>query len=96
MLRDIISRELSLEDPCMDDQTAISRLKQGDMSALETLVKRYQVQAVHAAYAIVYDRALAEDVAQAALVKAVEKIHLFDEQYPFAPWFFPNRHERRH
>ena len=72
----------------MDDQTAISRLKQGDMSALETLVKRYQVQAMHAAYAIVYDRALAEDVAQAALVKAVEKIHLFDEQHPFAPWFF--------
>lgn len=72
----------------MEDQTAISRLKQGDLSALETLIKRYQVQAVHAAYAIVYDRALAEDIAQTAFLKVVEKVHQFDEERPFAPWFF--------
>jgi RNA polymerase sigma-70 factor (ECF subfamily) len=75
-------------NPCTEDRIAISRLKQGDLSALETLVKRYQVQAVHAAYAIVYDRALAEDIAQAAFIKALEKIHQFDEERPFAPWFF--------
>jgi RNA polymerase sigma-70 factor (ECF subfamily) len=72
----------------MEDRITISRLKQGDLSALETLVKRYQVQAVQAAYAIVYDRALAEDVAQTAFVKAVERIHQFDDRQPFAPWFF--------
>lgn len=77
-----------MEHPCLDDQIAISRIKQGDLSALETLVKRYQVQAVHAAYAIVYDRALAEDIAQTAFVKAVERIHQFDDRQPFAPWFF--------
>jgi len=37
---------------------------------------------------IVYDRALAEDIAQTAFVKATERIHQFDEQRPFAPWFF--------
>ena len=73
---------------CREDRNAISRIKQGDLSALETLVKRYQVQAVHAAYIIVYDRTLAEDIAQTAFVKAVEKIHQFDEERPFAPWFF--------
>ena len=72
----------------MDDQIAISRIKQGDLNGLETLVNRYQVQAVHAAYMIVYDRALAEDVAQAAFVKVVGRIHQFDEERPFAPWFF--------
>jgi len=72
----------------MEDQIAISRIKQGDLNGLETLVNRYQVQAVHAAYMIVYDRALAEDVAQAAFVKVVERIHQFDEERPFAPWFF--------
>jgi RNA polymerase sigma-70 factor (ECF subfamily) len=72
----------------MDDQFAISRLKQGDIEALETLVLRYQVQAVHAAYLIVRDRALAEDVAQHAFLKAVERIHQFDEARPFGPWFF--------
>lgn len=72
----------------MEDQIAISRIKQGDLNGLETLVNRYQVQAVHAAYMIVYDRALAEDVAQAAFVKVAERIHQFDEERPFAPWFF--------
>jgi RNA polymerase sigma-70 factor (ECF subfamily) len=73
---------------CTEDRIAISRLKQGDLSALEELVKGYQVQAVHAAYAIVYDRALAEDIAQTAFVKVAERIHQFDEERPFAPWFF--------
>jgi RNA polymerase sigma-70 factor, ECF subfamily len=72
----------------MEDRTAISRLKQGDLSVLEELVNRYQVKAVQAAYAIVYDRDLAEDIAQNAFVKIVEKIHQFDEKQPFAPWFF--------
>ena len=72
----------------MEDQIAISRLKQGDLSAVEPLVKRYQVQAVHAAHAILHDQAMAEDVAQAAFIKVVERIHQFDEDRPFAPWFF--------
>lgn len=72
----------------MDDRIAISRIKQGDLNGLEALVQRYQVQAVHAAYLIVYDRALAEDVAQGAFVKVVERIRQFDEERPFAPWFF--------
>ena len=72
----------------MDDQTAISRLKQGDLNGLETLVHRYQAQAVRAAYLVLYDRTSAEDVAQTAFVKAAERIHQFDEGLPFAPWFF--------
>ena len=72
----------------MKDRIAISRLKQGDLNGLETLVSRYQAQAVHAAYLIVYDRSLAEDVAQMAFVKVAERIHQFDDGRPFAPWFF--------
>lgn len=77
-----------MENPRIEDQIAISRLKQGDLPALEELVNRYQVQAVHAAYAIVYDRALAEDIAQSAFVKVAGRAHQFDEERPFAPWFF--------
>lgn len=72
----------------MDESSAISRLKQGDLIGLERLVDQYQVRAVHAAYLILFDRALAEDVAQAAFVKVVERIDQFDEARPFAPWFF--------
>jgi RNA polymerase sigma-70 factor (ECF subfamily) len=72
----------------MEDQIAISRLKQGDLNSLEILVDRYQAPAVHAAYLILYDRALAEDVAQTAFVKVAERIQQYDEGRPFAPWFF--------
>lgn len=72
----------------MEEQNIISRIKRGDLIGLEKLIDLYQVQAVHAAYMIVYDRALAEDIAQTAFVKAAERIHQFDEQRPFAPWFF--------
>lgn len=72
----------------MEDRIAISRIKQGDLNGLEFLVNRYQVRAVHAAYLILYDRALAEDIAQTAFVKVAESVHQFDEARPFAPWFF--------
>lgn len=72
----------------MDDRIAISRIKQGDLNGLEFLVNRYQVRAVHAAYLILYDRALAEDIAQTAFVKVAERVQQFDEIRPFAPWFF--------
>jgi RNA polymerase sigma-70 factor (ECF subfamily) len=71
----------------MEDQIAISRIKQGDLDDLKTLVIRYQVQAVHAAYLILYDRSLAEDVVQTAFVKAAQRIHQFDDRRPFGPWF---------
>ena len=72
----------------MEDRIAVSRLKQGDLTGLESLVNRYQVQAVYAAYLIVYDRLLAEDVVYTAFVKVAERIHQFDEERQFAPWFF--------
>jgi RNA polymerase sigma-70 factor (ECF subfamily) len=71
----------------MEDQNAISRLKKGDLNGLEILVNRYQVQAVQAAYLILFDRCLAEEIAQSAFIKAAERIHQFDDQRSFAPWF---------
>lgn len=72
----------------MDDLTAITRIKQGDLNGLASLVDRYQARAVQAAYLVVDDRPLAEDIAQAAFIKAAERIHQFDESRPFEPWFF--------
>jgi RNA polymerase sigma-70 factor (ECF subfamily) len=71
----------------MEERQAIARLQRGDISGLELLVRRYQVQAVRAAYLIVRDRHLAEDTVQAAFVRAYERIHQFDPTWPFGPWF---------
>lgn len=71
----------------MDDTQAIDQLKRGDLRGLETLVSHYQVKAVQSAILIVRDRVAAEDVVQAAFLKAVERIDQFDSSRPFGPWF---------
>lgn len=71
----------------MEEHQAIARLKQGDLAGLEALVREYQALAVHTAYLIVADRSLAEDIAQAAFLKAAGKIEHFDSNRPFRPWF---------
>jgi RNA polymerase sigma-70 factor (ECF subfamily) len=72
----------------MEEGQAITLLKEGDLTGLEELVRRHQVEAVHAAYLIVGDRHMAEDIAQAAFLKAAERIHQFRDGRPFRPWFF--------
>ena len=72
----------------MEERQAIARLQQGDLIGLEVLVKSYQVQAVHAACLIVQDKTVAEDIVQDAFITAAEKIHQFDPERPFGPWFF--------
>jgi RNA polymerase sigma-70 factor (ECF subfamily) len=71
----------------MDEQQAVRRLKQGDIGGLEALVHLHQVRAMRAAYLVTHDRAQAEDVVQTAFIRAYERIHQFDSQRPFAPWF---------
>jgi RNA polymerase sigma-70 factor, ECF subfamily len=71
----------------MDEWRAIARLKEGDIAGLEALVRSHQTRAVRAAYLIVRDRALAEDVVQTAFVRVYERIARFDDSRPFGPWF---------
>ena len=78
---------MTVKIPSLEEKSAIARLKQGDLDGLEALVKRHQVRAVSAAYLIVRDPKLAEDIVQEAFLRAAEKIDQFDESRPFGPWF---------
>jgi RNA polymerase sigma-70 factor (ECF subfamily) len=69
------------------EEVAVARLKGGDIRGLQTLVRLYQSQAIRASYLISYDRALAEDVVQAAFLRAYEQIGRFDASRRFGPWF---------
>lgn len=71
----------------MDEREAIARLKRGDIGGLEMLVRLYQTPAIRASYLIAFDQALAEDVVQAAFIRAYERIEMFDPGRPFGPWF---------
>lgn len=70
----------------MDDIQALRRLKNGDIGGLETLVARYQHQAVKTAYLITHDEQTAEDVVQETFVRIYHNIGRFDENRPFAPY----------
>ena len=71
----------------MDEATAITRLKAGDLSGLQALVEQYQVEATQAASIITGDQAAAEDIVQAAFLRVIDKIGGFDSSRPFRPWF---------
>ena len=71
----------------MNEQQAITRMKQGDIRGLEVLVHDYQVRAVRTAMMVTQDRAIAEDVVQSTFVRIYRKIHQFEDGRPFGPWF---------
>ena len=78
---------MTVKIPSLEEKLAIARLKQGDLDGMELLVKRHQARAVSAAFLIVRDPKLAEDIVQDAFLRIVEKIHQFDESRLFEPWF---------
>lgn len=72
----------------MDEELqAILRLKSGDVSGLEYLISRYQSKALRTALLVTRDEPLAEDVVQEAFVHFYERVHRFDENRPFEPYF---------
>jgi RNA polymerase sigma-70 factor, ECF subfamily len=58
----------------------------GSVEAMEELFGRYWSGAHRAAWLVVHDAALAEDVAQEAFLSAVRSLHRFDRRRPFGPW----------
>lgn len=71
----------------MDDFEAIRRLKNGDIGGLEILIARYQAKAVRTAYLVTHAEPIAEEVVQEAFIRFYKRIHHFDEQRPFEPYF---------
>ncbi len=70
----------------MPDQTAIRCLKSGDIGGLETLIARYQIKAIRAAYFVTQDEQMAEDIVMDTFLEIYGHIHSFDESRPFQPY----------
>lgn len=60
--------------------------QRGDGDAFGELFRAHWPTAHRAAWLIVRDERLAEDVAQEAFLAAVAALHRFDRRRPFAPW----------
>jgi len=71
----------------LEEHDAVAAMQRGDINGLAGIVRAYQVKAVRTAYLIVGDRPVAEDVAQAAFLKAYRKIQQFKRGRSFEAWF---------
>ena len=77
--------------PTSDGELARQALA-GSQEAYRTLVAWYASAAVNMAARFVHDRALAEDLAQDAFVKAFARLKTYDTGRRFSAWFFQILH----
>ena len=70
----------------MDDKTLVTRLKAGDTSAFEELVRIHTRVVYQVAFRYMGDHAGADDVVQETFVKAFHAIQSFREESSFKSW----------
>lgn len=75
-----------MEGRPLDDQSLVTRTKNGDTSAYAELVRAHQDLARHVAYLVLRNQADVDDVVQEALVKAYRALGRFREGAAFRPW----------
>ena len=70
------------------DAELVQQALAGSQDAFRALVSRYASAAVNVATRLVRDRALAEDLAQEAFVRAFARLGTYDQERRFSTWFF--------
>jgi RNA polymerase sigma-70 factor (ECF subfamily) len=68
------------------DAALILRVRAGDSSAFDALVRAYMRQAFQMAYRVVGHREDAEDLVQESFLAAFQYLDSFDVSRPFGPW----------
>ena len=71
-----------------DDASCVSRCLQGDTSAFEVLVERYQRVLYSVAFRMTGDLEDARDVVQNAWLRAYEHLDTYDPGRPFFSWIY--------
>jgi RNA polymerase sigma-70 factor (ECF subfamily) len=69
-----------------DERAWVRAAQRGSASDLEALFHAHWPAAYRAAYLVIHDAALAEDVAQEAFLAAIRNLDRFDRRRPFGPW----------
>ncbi len=72
----------------LDDDALVTLVRNGDMQAFGVLVGRYQDRVFNLVYRMCSRRAEAEELAQDAFVKALERIDQFKGNSRFYTWLF--------
>jgi RNA polymerase sigma factor (sigma-70 family) len=68
------------------DESLVAQARQGDMAALDALVRRHQSWVFNLALRMVWRRTVAEDATQEILIKAVTRLSSFEGRSSFRTW----------
>ena len=71
-----------------DIADAVRAVRAGDVQAYATIVTRFQGPLMTLCIALFRNRQAAEELAQDTLVRAYERLDLFDERQPIKPWLY--------
>ncbi len=74
--------------PAQTDKELAALAAEGRDEAYGELLKRYERPIFSLVYRMVRDRALAEDLAQEAFIRAFNAISSYDPRYKFSSWIF--------
>lgn len=69
-----------------DDAILVRLVRRGDREAAARLAEKYWPVAWKAAYSILFDRSLSDDVTQEALHRALRSLGSYDDSRPLGPW----------
>lgn len=72
----------------LKDEALVVAYRQGNVPALEVLIKRYQLELFHFLMRFVGNRAYAEDLFQEAFLQVHISAKTFDQTKRFKPWLF--------
>lgn len=70
----------------ISDEEIVHRVLAGETALFEVIMRRYNQRLYRAARAITRNDSLAEDIMQAAYVRAYEHLHQFAARAPFGAW----------
>jgi len=76
------------ETSVSDDRELVERVKHGDASAYDTLVRRHLDRATRIARRLLGNVEDAEDLVQEAFMRALDRLGSFDSTRAFGPWFY--------
>ena len=69
-----------------DERAWVRGAQRGSVPDMEALFDAHWPRAHRAAYLVLHDAALAEDIAQESFVAAIRSLDRFDRRRPFGPW----------
>jgi RNA polymerase sigma-70 factor, ECF subfamily len=84
--KQVSERDIGQDD--LADTTLVALARDGNRSAYEVLVKRYQRKSLTVAHEIMRSREDAEDVVQDALIKAFRGLKFFKGESRFSTWLY--------